>query len=787
MAGFIKNIFGVNKSAINDPNNTEDLQSILIQKWNNSQKSLNNLDLLFNIQDENFIIKELINIKALFKINEETEYWKLIGLINLKENKFKNTKIIEIINNIKEFDKFKYKLDNKQLEINKIVPGANNTSDPKLNKKDKNLKSNPEEKQANYDLEFSKFFFIDDNFQNLVYSDKKQKTIFYSAYLEYLINNVLIEYNISENSKDFYKHEANQSIKMNEFIQEISLFVYTTIFEILISKENYFEIIYNLFSDIENCQGNNLNSGTIKNSIMCLLPNKFNYRKYFENNFFRKEFHLNFLFTNKQMNSLIKDKDFFLDTDLVNIFLNFLIDFEFFIDQKNKKTINTLLINNQTIKPNFFKVYDYILEIIFDNHNLKNIRTNIFELETDNNFKQMILLDYLMTLYKTTKNFNRNFNSKELIDIENDLENSENEDKEKIDKNPPATDRRESFNYLNNYNLEKFLTFDIDNCINDKVLAKEILTSNPEEIRKDTNILNNFIEDIFTIVFLKTQTKEKFASIKKNEKEILEAINNNFIFNEKIKKLPEILFLKIIRINSPINIIENFFKKYVDLDIDKGNKNEFLKFLCFTTLKNSFEILTENADNYPHLIERLELINNFYETTKLISNIKIKIAFLDVFNKKNNSISKKIVNENNTLNLKNLIFEEEKFKSYIKINLINNNSTCLVIINNVVFGSLNSLKQFKNFAKIYEFLLINTNKFKTSKGLKLFKFFEKELVLINNYLDLNKETVFPNETSDNKYLTIVEFILFFIKNEKLEILSLEFLKENVIFPLLKLN
>jgi hypothetical protein len=740
--------------------------------------------LLFIIQDENFIIKELVNIKALFKLNEEKEYSKLIGLINLKENKFKNTKIIEIINNIKEFDKFKYKLDNKQLEINKIVQGANNTNDTKLNKKDKNLKSNPEEKQAKFDMEFFKFFFIDDNFQNLVYSDKKQKTIFYFAYMEYLINNVLIEYYISENSKDFYKHQLNQNIKMNEFIQEISLFVYTTIFEILISKDNYFEIIYNLFLDIENCQDNNSNSDTIKNCIMCLLPNKFNYRKYFENNFFRKEFHLNFLFTNKQINSLIKDKDLLLGIDLVNTFLNFLIDFEFFIDLKNKKTINNLLTINQSIKPNFFKVYDYILEIIFDNHNLKNIRTNIFELEIDNNFKQMILLDYLMTLYKTTKDFNRNFNSRELIDIENDLEN---EDKEKIDKNSPATDRKESFNYLNNYNLEKFLTSDIDKCINDKVLAKEIFTINPEEIRKDTNILNNFIEKIFNIVFLKTQTKEKFARIKKNEKEILEAINKNFIFHEKIRKLPEILFLKIIQINSPINIIENFFKKYVDLDIDKGNKNGFLKFVCFTTLKNSFEILTDNAENYPHLIERLELINNFYETKKLISNINIKIAFLDVFNKKNNSISKKIVNENNTLNLKNLIFEEEKFKSYIKINLKNNNSTSLVIINNMVFDSLNNLKNFKNFAKIYEFLLINTNKFKTSKGLKLYKYFEKELVSINNYLDLTKETVFPNETLDNKYLTIVEFILFFIKNEKLEILSLEFLKENVIFFLLKLN
>jgi hypothetical protein len=42
IARFIKNIFGVNKSAINDPNNKEDLQSILIQKWNNIKKSLNN-------------------------------------------------------------------------------------------------------------------------------------------------------------------------------------------------------------------------------------------------------------------------------------------------------------------------------------------------------------------------------------------------------------------------------------------------------------------------------------------------------------------------------------------------------------------------------------------------------------------------------------------------------------------------------------------------------------------------------------------------------------------------
>ncbi len=426
---------------------------------------------------------------------------------------------------------------------------------------------------------------------------------------------------------------------------------------------------------------------------------------------------------------------------------------------------------------------------IFDNIELKNIKNNIFFYKLDNEYNQFIFLDYLISLYKTLKNFNRNYTSNETINLENDQAIEADLENDDMSKKLSIPNRKASFANKKKYNFTKFLSSELDESINDNVLAKEIFIIQPEEINRETHILNNFIDEIFTSVFFQTQTVERFAKRNNNKQnEVLEAISNNFIYKEKIRKLPTILFLKIIQMNSPIGVLDNFIRKSVNLDIEKDKKNGFLKFIGFTILKYSFEILSDTADNYPCLIERLELVNNLYDTAKFIEDIKIKIRFLEVINNKTNVNSKKSVNENKTLTLKNIIFEEENLKSFVKHNLKicssasgNNNN-----IANIFFNNQTDLKKFKSLANIYDFILTKTNKFNSSKGIKFFKHFHKEIAAIDNYLDLIQQTVFPKELSNGKHLNLIDFILFFIKNERLEIYSLEFLKENVIFILFNL-
>lgn len=784
MASFLKNIFGRNKSSVNDSDNAEDHQMVLIQKWSKSQKSLENLDTLFNIQDENYIIKELINSKTVFKIKDEKDYSKLIGFIKQKENSFKNAKIVEIFFNIKEFDKIKTDIEVKQTEINRLIPDIDKSDISESNKKTKNDKVIHIAPLSKFDFEIQKYFFNNDNFMKLVYADKNQKARIYFGYVEFFINNVLNEDYIRSNFKDFYKHASLQKSKMNEFFEDNSYFVFSKVFNCIINKENYFEIIYNLFIDLENFKGDSQISGAIRICILLLIPNQFNYQEILSKKFIRCDSHLSFLFTNKDLSTMIKDKEFQLEFDIVNTLLNFLIDFESYVELNEKKPESTLMNNKAINKPGFFKVYDYLIEIISENQITKNVYSNVFGLKTEKEFDEMVFLHYVISLYKTFRMFNRNYNSRETINLENDEEIKKrgfeaSKEDELIEKSPLIPDRKESLDAKNKLNLEKFLFSELDNSINDEVLAKEIFTTNPEEIKRDTNILNNFIDQIFNIVFVKNHLVEKFVNVDRTQTEILKAIDNNLIYNEKIKKLPTIILLKLIQMNSPINVLENFIKKSVDVDIDKEKKNGFLKFVCFSILKNSFEILSDKAENYPSLLERLELVNYFYDTSKLISSIKTKIEFLTAISKKSKLSSAKKINDNQQLPLKNIIFEEEKLKSYVNTN-IKKNSASLNNIKNLFFNNSRDLKQFKFLSGIYDFILVNTNKFTTSKGIKFFKNFESEIASIDKYLQLVNQTAFPSKSSSTSYLTLVDFIFFFIKNEKLEISSLDLLKENVI-------
>ncbi len=357
MASFIKKIFSSNKKAVNDSENTEDYQSIVTQKWNKSQKSLNSLDLLFEIQDENFVLMELINSKTVFRLKDENEYSKLLKLIKLRESSFRNNKIIEIINNIKEFDTIKLLIEQKQFEVNKIVPENTMTEIADSNKKNKNDIAFKQEKLlAKFDFEIKKYFFANDNFTELAYGNKKHKARIYFGYMEYLINNVLDEANIVDNCQDFHKHAINNNIKMKEFIDELINFSYSNIFDSIINKDNFFEIIYNSFIEIDNAKENSNNIDSIKKFMMLLIPNKLNFKKLIKNNFFKFELNLGFLFTNIEINALIKDKELHLDVDMLNTLLNFMLEFENYVEINEKKAENKLIINNhETSKPCFFK------------------------------------------------------------------------------------------------------------------------------------------------------------------------------------------------------------------------------------------------------------------------------------------------------------------------------------------------------------------------------------------------------------------------------------------------
>lgn len=786
MASFLKSILGINNNKDTFTEKIEDMESIKIEKWNKSDKNIMNIQLLFDILDENYILKEIKNTKSLFNFEKEEEFLHLVKILNLKQNSFSNFQLLDFIKNINEFKNFKELIENKENEINKIIP-------IKIFAEDKDLKTKPtknnqqsyQDTLQKFNLQLIKYFFSQENFYHLIFSNRKEKGIIYFDYLRNLIDNVLRENYVKENFKDYYLNAIAQKLNLNNNVEEIITFIFSKIFQTIIEKDNYFNILHELLIDLANTKQDDSSFKKKKNCIFFLIPNVLNYKIIANKQFFNNDININFLFIEKDFESI--KKEISLKDDVVNLLLNFLIQFESYIHTNPKIKATNLIENVTYINPTFFQIYNLIFEIIIDNYEDKESKTSTFCFNKDNDINDFIFMDYLISLYRIIKNFNRDFSCNQLLKLENinnfndninltleeNLYNRDQETKENfVEEN---TSQEKSMSVLN---FRNFLINKLDNCINNKVLAKEIFSIKSEDPKNESDFLSYFLKDLFLLIWGKKETVERFKRIK-NELEMIELIDSRFIFNERIIKLPSILFIKILEIDSPLKTLINFIQNILNLEkVEKKQKNEFLKFICFVLIEKSLDSLTDDFVRYPVLLERLELVNKFYNIEKIILSVKNKIDFLEVINKNQSKPNALMNDENQYLSLKNLIFEEEKFKSFLH-SIIKENSH-EDIPKKLILKNFEALKKNKIFSRIYSYISINSNKFASSKGIKFYKNNQKDLFTINFYLHSIDQIILPLEKHAKLYLNIFDFILLFIKNEKLDMFSLEFLNENVI-------
>ncbi len=772
MASFLKSIFKKKNDFILD--NTEDIQGKKKEKWNICQKNILNIQSLFDIDDENFIINELTKIKTILEIKDEKEFVYLFNMFQKK--KFTNTKLIEILRIIEQVFNFKKSIDDKENDINRIF------SRNKLEYEVKDVQRQQEQKEISikegtikrFGFRFSQYFFKENSFKDFIFSNTTNRIISYFNYLDYLIKNVFVEDCIKEHFSDFCVKYNKNDINHNKFNEENIIFIFNNIF-LQVNKENYFNIFYDLFIALEKIEGNKDDkkfAQKISSCILYLLPNKYNFKTLLKNNYFKYEYNLNFLFSNKNLDYILKKQNMIIEKDIINTFLNFLIYFEKYVNLNETKK-NKQLLDTEEKMPNFFKVKNLILEIILKGKtsNIEILNSLIIDKEDD--MYNFVFLKYILCLYEFFKKFNRDYSCKELINIENNYYNNE---KFENDKNIEEKEMREVLKNNSQekiFNLENFIFNDISNCIYDKVLIKEISTTEVIEQNDKSGLVIKLIEDIFEVIYKKNNFIEILDKLCKSDNQISELIDNNYIYKEKIKKLPFVIFLKIIHKNTPIIMIEKFMQNFINSTIDKNEKKYVLKFFCFTLIEKSLELLSEKSSDYVILQERLELINKFFVIEKIILNTKIKIIFLDIINEHNNNKS------NKDFTLKQLIFEEEKLKDYFmdhyKDKLNNSNS-----IISKIFLNNGEIKKLKIFSMIYDYISMISNKFNNSKGLKFYELNQKEIININLYLNsVNQFLSSMKITEKRANINILDFVIFFIKQENLEKFSLELLINNV--------
>ena len=778
MSSFLKKLFSRDNTSIhiNNPDNSSNPDSNYKETWLKSNKD--NLKTLTNsllqVKDEEFLFTELLLLKdhSPTILQDEKDFFLFSEILLQKKQFIKSESLKKLVFNIEIFKQIFEKIKIKQDQINNLIP-QENISNLIINYK----KIDPIEISIpkNFNFEISKFFFTQKNIFSILLRDNYEKIEDFLDYINFFFEKVLQESFIQENFCDFYFQIIKTNLNLIEKILEIKSFLYEIFFDFFICTEkNYIE--FSIYSFLNILSEKNEKDFILKKNIFLLMPNIYNIEILKKNNFISLKINLDFLFVcntnnsnlNNPLNLFLKDStelgEYDFEYDLVNIFLNYICS----IEKSNYITY---------INSAFFEIYEICKNLLLDNYRIVQIKpvveekflfkNDIFQNNFLNNF---IFMDFIINLYISFRKINN---------LHNNFKFHENQDKTSL---------------LNQLNLQNFLMFELDYFLSDKILIENVFGEKSKNLSEKNNVLCDFIQEIMDLVYDKNffclskkkyHENEKFClNILDNTENkfdlsdyIFKNLSNNYIFTNKILDFPQILFIKLIKINSPTKILFDFLQIFQKFQEKKIIDLKPLNFLCLFIIQYTLQNFSDKTENYSIIIERLNLVNLFMPIDNLVENINLKITFLEILNKKNSlgSFTYKTTNQTSLYLLKDLIKDEGILKNFI-FSCEKKNDKIFLSENYIEKNLFENLKNYKNLFSIYEYISFISYKFTNSKGIKFYNNNFENFQRISFYIDFLNQNFFKNF---EKKISLINFILFFIKSEKLHKFSLIFLHENV--------
>lgn len=812
MASFFKKFFKGSNGENDDFKDSlinKDLNKI--EAWSKSPKNFNDLELLFQIEDEIFVFSEYNKLKEKNNlICNDFQIAQLLAFIS-KRNNIKHHKLSQILNNIRLLNKFFQTLNKKAEEINRKISIQNQqaieqksdiikTTDIQNENMERN-KQNPYKKRTQtienisdlklFDFLHNKFFFIENKILDIIESEEEHIFQIVVQYLEFALFKLL---NIDYFEKNFGEHLNKIDIK--NLCNQLSFLIYGSIFDIFINNdENYFnKIIFyikklnRLIDSKDNNNDNVYEIKLMKKILYYLIPNELNCKILQNMNFYNSnEYNLNLIFCKYISNNLsIKEfEKYEFEVDLTNELFNFLIVLEKkirFVREKDKVS-DPLFVNkndNQSYSVinkgqeeqvediPFFEVYRIIKEIFVSQFKNPEINTsNEKDFICDYTLKNFVFLDFILHLYDLISNLNKNYSVKNKINDKLDIEFE----------NKKITIQKDLF-------FENFISNDIDFFLSEDLLKMEIFMSHSKEnqivnIEVENNSLNqnliNFLKNLFDLIFLSNKFVDFFQNINCEKNYVVSTLEENYIYINQISQLPSILFLKFLKINSPLKLFQYFLNEIKHSLMSPISAEKLLYFSCFQFINHSLETLACKKENYSTILKRFELINEYFNIEKLKINLNLKINFLEVINK--NSQDKIIY-----FTLKELIGAEADFQQIIHKLLIIKKETDVESENklNSLFDEDINIIENKILSHIYEFVTNLANKFNNLKALKFFTHNQKDFLHIIAYLNfLNEKILNSLLTSNLRRLNIVDFVILVIKKEKMNKFCIAILEQNV--------
>ena len=419
-------------------------------------------------------------------------------------------------------------------------------------------------------------------------------------------------------------------------------------------------------------------------------------------------------------------------------------------EKSNGDICNTNIINdkiNDFKKISLEKTKDNITSYkLLYNNELNNKNNSYYELYTEYPNQKNIFSEAgsVLDLDGNQTNINNNnyskYDSNDNIDIKNEINNIENNLKIKSSINNNFNKNKNQYilneiikKYIKKNNID-FLLFENKNILDNQKIKKSLIL---QQI-----LISEMIKDIKTLKLEKEHLKKKFDIQKRYIIEHYEKQINN-ILQEKIN---DIKINKIINDNITLDNgkfkVEGFNNNlYTKMNDIKNNKNLIEKDAQDLKIK---QLLKENKDfiNNENKNEKniLIIIDNFYETIKLISN-KFKI----------------FINNNNYFN--NDKFINKNLKDFINNKNINNNGNnsindkLLTIneFNNIIYLELDYLYKYFKDKNIFPF---NINNYSLNTLNNIFKSENGQNNIINNNIN-NANKKYYNERIFRKIDAII--------------------------------